>query len=187
MLKQRGKGKSAELARWLEEHRPARIGEAEFALLRRPRPGVRKLSAQAGAGMRRAARSDGRRRPARHVRGTGSELARLLAEYERGDPARRMAVRRLVITAKDHARLAARNPSQAAGKRGNDSVDDHLAGESAGVQGVGEHSARTRRPGASDGPQPAMKQPRPTPEPAFLRFLGPELPVACGAHAHRSM
>ena len=30
----RGKGKSAELARWLQEHRPPQIGEAEFALLR---------------------------------------------------------------------------------------------------------------------------------------------------------
>ena len=39
-------------------------------------------------------------------------LLRLLAEYESGDPPRRMAVRRLVITAKEHARLAVRNPTK---------------------------------------------------------------------------
>jgi hypothetical protein len=41
-----------------------------------------------------------------------ASLLRLLAEYQAGDPPRRMAVRRLVITAKEHARLAARNPAQ---------------------------------------------------------------------------
>jgi hypothetical protein len=39
-------------------------------------------------------------------------LLRLLGEYELGDAARRMAVRRLVITAREHARLAARNPDK---------------------------------------------------------------------------
>ena len=41
-----------------------------------------------------------------------ASLLRLLAEYEGSDPPRRMAVRRLVITAKEHARLAARNPAK---------------------------------------------------------------------------
>jgi hypothetical protein len=41
-----------------------------------------------------------------------ASLLRLLAEYESSETARRMAVRRLVITAKEHARLAARNPGQ---------------------------------------------------------------------------
>jgi hypothetical protein len=45
-----------------------------------------------------------------------SSLRKLLEEYEPGDTARRMAVRRLVITAKDHARLAARNPEKRAEK-----------------------------------------------------------------------
>ena len=45
-----------------------------------------------------------------------ASLLRLLEEYEPGDAARRMAVRRLVITAKDHARLAARNPEKRADK-----------------------------------------------------------------------
>ena len=43
-------------------------------------------------------------------------LRQLLEEYERGDAAKRMAVRRLVITAKDHARLAARNTDKRAEK-----------------------------------------------------------------------
>jgi hypothetical protein len=37
-----------------------------------------------------------------------ASLTDLLHEYQQGDAARRMAVRRLVITAKDHARWAAR-------------------------------------------------------------------------------
>jgi hypothetical protein len=45
-----------------------------------------------------------------------SSLCSLLDEYERGDPPRRAAVRRLVITAKDHARLASRIASKRAEK-----------------------------------------------------------------------
>jgi hypothetical protein len=41
---------------------------------------------------------------------------RLLDEYEHGNPARRAAVRRVVITSKEHARLAARNPAKRAEK-----------------------------------------------------------------------
>jgi len=41
-----------------------------------------------------------------------ASLLKLLEEYEHSDAARRMAVRRLVITAKDHARLAARIPEK---------------------------------------------------------------------------
>ena len=41
-----------------------------------------------------------------------ASLLKLLAEYEPGNAAHRMAVRRLVITAKDHARLAARIPDK---------------------------------------------------------------------------
>jgi hypothetical protein len=43
-------------------------------------------------------------------------LLLLLAEYESADTPRRMSVRRLVITAKEHARLAARNPLKRAEK-----------------------------------------------------------------------
>lgn len=104
------KGKSAELARWLEEHRPARIGVAEFANLRAAlapvsesylRKLVRECEVPLDAmveGVRQATFDD-----------LEASLLKLLDEYEPGDPAQRMAVRRLVITAKDHARLAARS------------------------------------------------------------------------------
>jgi hypothetical protein len=109
----RGRGKSAELARWLEERHPARIGEAEFALLRQDLAPVaesylRKLLRDCGVpldpmveGVRQATLAE-----------LEASLLRLLEEYESADPSRRMAVRRLVITAKEHARLAARNPAK---------------------------------------------------------------------------
>ena len=43
-------------------------------------------------------------------------LRLLLEEYQQGDASRRKDVRRLVITAKDHARLAGRNPARRADK-----------------------------------------------------------------------
>jgi len=45
-----------------------------------------------------------------------ASLLALLDEYERGDPPRRSAVRRLVITAKDHARWASRRAQPASNK-----------------------------------------------------------------------
>jgi len=107
------KGKSAELARWLEEHHPARIGEAEFAQLFTALAPVserylRKLVRECGVpldtmieGVRQTNFDD-----------LEASLLRLLAEYEPGNAAHRMAVRRLVSTAKDHARLAARIPDK---------------------------------------------------------------------------
>jgi hypothetical protein len=109
----RGRGKSAELTRWLEEHHPAQVGEAEFAALRADLAPVsesylRKLLRECGVPL--APMVEGVRQ------GTFAELEasllRLLAEYEGSEPPRRMAVRRLVITAKEHARLAARNPAK---------------------------------------------------------------------------
>jgi hypothetical protein len=109
----RRKGKSAELERWLGEHRPARIGEAEFAQLRGALAPVsenylRKLVRACGVplvpiveGVRQSTFEE-----------LEASLLRLLEVYEQSDAARRMAVRRLVITAKDHARLAARNPEK---------------------------------------------------------------------------
>src|SRR5579863_1653413 len=111
------RGKSAELASWLEEHRPARIGEADFARLSAALAPVsesylRKLIRECGVpldammeGVRQATFDD-----------LEASLLKLLEEYEPGDPARRMAVRRLVITAKDHARLAARSHEKRAEK-----------------------------------------------------------------------
>jgi hypothetical protein len=109
----RSKGKSAELACWLEERHPARIGEAEFALLRAELAPVsesylRRLLRECGMpldpmveGVRQATFAE-----------LEASLLRLLAEYQSSDPPRRTAVRRLVITAKEHARLAARNPAK---------------------------------------------------------------------------
>jgi hypothetical protein len=107
------KGKSAELARWLGEQRPEQIGEAEFAQLLTALAPVsenylRKLVRECGVplhpmveGVRQATFED-----------LEASLMRLLEEYRQGNAARRMAVRRLVITAKDHARLAARSPQK---------------------------------------------------------------------------
>jgi len=111
------RGKSAELAIWLEQHRPARIGEAEFAQLFTALAPVsesylRKLVRECGVpldamveGVRQATFDD-----------LEASLLKLLEEYEQSDVARRMAVRRLVITAKDHAKLAARIPEKHADK-----------------------------------------------------------------------
>jgi len=113
----RPRGKSAELARWLEERHPPQIGEPEFALLRAELAPVsesylRRLLRECGVPLDPMV--EGIRQ------GTFAELEasllRLLAEYESSDPPRRMAVRRLVITAKEHARLAARNPSKRSDK-----------------------------------------------------------------------
>lgn len=109
----KGRGKSAELTRWLEEHHPAHVGEAEFAALRAA------LAPVAESYLRRLLR-ESRVPLAPMVEGVRqatfaeleTSLLRLLAEYESSDPVRRMAVRRLVITAKEHARLAARNPAK---------------------------------------------------------------------------
>lgn len=111
------KGKSAELARWLAEHHPARIGEAEFAALARVLAPIsesylRKLVRECGvplapmvAGVRQGNWEE-----------LTESLRSLLDEYARGDASRRASVRKLVITAKDHARLAARNPARRAEK-----------------------------------------------------------------------
>ena len=112
------KGKSAELARWLDEHRPARIGEAEFVQLRAALAPVsenylRKLLRECGVpldamveGIRQTTFDD-----------LEATLLRLFEEYEHSDAARRMSVRRLVITAKDHAKLAARIPEKRSEKQ----------------------------------------------------------------------
>ena len=110
---QRHRGKAAELARWLDEHQPARIGEPEFALLRNTLAPIsesylRKLVRTCGTpldimveGVRQGSFDE-----------LEESLRELLEEYQRGDASRRASVRRLVITAKDHARLASRIPEK---------------------------------------------------------------------------
>jgi hypothetical protein len=106
-------GKTADLARWLEEHQPGQIGEAEFAQIRDA------LGPISESYLRKLIRASGA--PCHPLvegvrQGTFEELEeslrKMLVEYQQGDAARRTAVRRAVITAKDHARLAARNPAK---------------------------------------------------------------------------
>ena len=103
------RGKRADLARWLERQRPARIGEREWAMLRV------ELDPISGSYLRRLLRESGVPLSPL-VEGVRQEsfdalessLLNLLAEYESGDMAMRTTIRRLVIESKDHARWAAR-------------------------------------------------------------------------------
>ena len=111
------RGKRAELARWLERERPARIGEPEWDSLRRELAPVatgylRKLLRECGVPL--AALIEGVRQ--QDFAALETSLERLQEEYERGDRARRAEVRRLVVEAKDHARWAARKPERRAEK-----------------------------------------------------------------------
>jgi hypothetical protein len=111
------RGKRTELARWLEEHRPARIGEAEFEALGRALAPVsesylRKLVRESGVPL--DAMVEGVRQGSFDE--LEASLLRFQDEYERGDAVRRAAVRRVVITSKEHARLAARSPEKRAEK-----------------------------------------------------------------------
>jgi hypothetical protein len=107
------RGKRAELRDWIEQNRPARIGEQEFEAIRAA------LGPVTGAYLRRLLREAGVEL-APLVEGVRQEdfdvlertLLALLEEYERGSAARKVAVRRLVIEAKDHARFAARKPEK---------------------------------------------------------------------------
>lgn len=112
------RGKRADLARWLERERPARIGEMEWARLHVD------LGPVSGSTLRRLLREsgvplgpfvDGVRQET--FQALESSLLNLLKEYEAGDMERRAAVRRLVIEAKDHARWAARIPEKRAAKQ----------------------------------------------------------------------
>jgi len=107
------RGKRIELERWLTQLRPAYIGEAELEE-------VRTLLAPVSTGyLRRLLRSTGVEL-APMVEGVRQEdfdalertLLALEDEYERADPRRKAALRRLVIEAKDHARFAARKPEK---------------------------------------------------------------------------
>ena len=111
------RGKRADLARWLERQRPARIGEREWAMLRV------ELDPISGSYLRRLLRESGVQLSPL-VEGVRQEsfdalessLLSLLKEYERSDPARRQSIRRVVIEAKEHARWAARKPERRAEK-----------------------------------------------------------------------
>jgi hypothetical protein len=100
--------KRSELARWIADRHPERIGETEYAELRNALAPIsesylRKLLRDSGAqldplveGVRQGSYDE-----------LHESLLQLLDIYQRGDRARQRAVRAVVITAKDHARLAA--------------------------------------------------------------------------------
>jgi hypothetical protein len=101
--------KGPELAAWLEQTRPDGVGEAEFTeLMERLAPVsesyLRKLLRESGA--RLAPVVEGVRQ--KNFDELEASLKALLGEYLNGDARQRALIRRLVVTAKDHARFAAR-------------------------------------------------------------------------------
>lgn len=107
------RGKRAELLHWLEREHPARVGEAEWAILRAEIVGIspsylRRLLRESGVPL--GPLVEGVRQET--FEALESSLLRLLEEYECSDPARRQSIRRIVIEAKDHARWAARKPER---------------------------------------------------------------------------
>jgi hypothetical protein len=104
------RGTSAELAHWLEVVKPTQIGEPEWDRLRQELSPVsesylRKLVRASGLPM--APLVEGVRQET--LEALEESLVKMLQEYEAGDRERKALVRKAVITAKDHARLAARN------------------------------------------------------------------------------
>jgi hypothetical protein len=97
--------KRAKLAAWIERHQPQFIGENEFAQLKEALGPVsesylRKLLRDCGVHL--SPMVEGVRQSNLGV--LELSLLALLAEYEAGDAQHRQAVRKLVITAKEHAR-----------------------------------------------------------------------------------
>jgi hypothetical protein len=112
------RGNRAELERWLYARKPLLVGEAEWDALRQDLPPVsdtylRKLLRESGVPL--APLVEGVRQESFDA--LEQSLKKMLNEYEHGDAARRTLVRRAVITAKDHARLASRKEQKRAEKQ----------------------------------------------------------------------
>ncbi|MBV8844841.1 MAG: hypothetical protein JO307_18700 [Bryobacterales bacterium] len=112
------RGKRPELARWLERVKPSTITERDWDELRTllapiSESNLRHLLRDTGIPL--AALVEGVRQETLDT--LEGSLLRLLDEYEAGDRGRRVLVRRLVITAKDHARWASRNEQKRAEKQ----------------------------------------------------------------------
>jgi hypothetical protein len=110
--------KRSELQRWLHQHGAHEVGEAELDDLRKTLAPIsesylRTLLRQSGAGL--APMVAGVRQT--NLDELESSLIALETEYEHGDAERRAAVRRLVITAKDHARWSLRTTGKRTAKR----------------------------------------------------------------------
>jgi hypothetical protein len=110
--------RQAKLAAWLAERAPGEVGLAEFpALLRLLTPvtesDLRRLLRSSGATIHPlVAGVDQASFPALH-----RSLLALSTCYEEGTPEVRKVARQIVITAKDHAKLAARSHHVSPGKR----------------------------------------------------------------------
>jgi hypothetical protein len=107
--------KRNELRRWLDQH-PGEIGECEYAALRAALAPIsdsylRKLLRDSGAPL--APMIAGVRQS--NLDELETSLLALLNEYDEceGDPSKRVAIRALIITAKDHARWATKRAREA--------------------------------------------------------------------------
>ncbi len=103
------RGRRTELAHWLETVKPEQVGDAEWDELRRELAPVsesylRKLLRESGVPL--APLVEGVRQET--LEALESSLLRMVTEYETGERERKALVRKAVITAKDHARLASR-------------------------------------------------------------------------------
>ncbi len=107
----------AELSEWIAREKPSEIGERQWGELRRLAPVsetyLRRLLRESG--VRLAPLVEGVRQES--FEGLESSLMRLLQEYTSGDHARQLAVRRLVIEARTHARWASRREDRRAEKQ----------------------------------------------------------------------
>jgi hypothetical protein len=97
--------KRAKLAEWIEREKPALIGVEAFEQLKHELAPVtenylRKLLRDSGVPLEPMV--EGVRQS--NLGALELSLLALLPEYESGDPAHKRAVRKLVITAKDHAK-----------------------------------------------------------------------------------
>jgi hypothetical protein len=111
------RGRRTELARWLDAVKPERVGDTEWDELRRQLAPIsesylRKLLRESGVPL--APLVEGVRQET--LEALESSLMRMLVEYEAGSRERKALVRKAVITAKDHARLAARKEEVRAAK-----------------------------------------------------------------------
>jgi hypothetical protein len=99
--------KRADLTEWIARHQPSVIGQQEFEQLAKELSPItesylRKLLRESGVPL--SPMVEGVRQS--NLGALELSLLALLAEYEAGDDAHRQAVRKLVITAKEHARWA---------------------------------------------------------------------------------
>ncbi len=116
------RGKHAELDRWIADRQPSRIGPAEWDALRTAlepisptylRHLLRDLAAETGLALDPMVEGV-RQHDFPALKRTLSALAEA---YDAGSSAERQRIRALVIEAKEHARLAGRNPDKSATKK----------------------------------------------------------------------